>query len=322
MNNVFFRGGRLFSLLTVLALVAVSGAAQAKLVHALDWDGDGKADFAILRPSNNIWYIQESGGGAAYQTFGLAGEDFQVPGDYDGDGKADIAIWRDTTATFWELNSSDSTVGVLQWGQPGDEPVNRDYDGDGKTDIAVAQRRNGLLIWHIFRSSDYGYMDVQWGLATDYVAPGDYDGDGKFDLAVQRPGSTPTSQAYFYILRSSDLGLSVGPWGLTGDMVVPGDYDGDGKTDPAVVREGADDTAPLTWWVRRSSDGQAMALQLGVASTDLTVQNDYDGDGKCDFAIWRDPDAYFMYYSSKTGQIVYDSWGQSGDTPLAGYDSH
>jgi hypothetical protein len=37
-----------------------------------DYDGDGKFDFAVFRPSETNWYVQKSGGGMLIQAFGLA----------------------------------------------------------------------------------------------------------------------------------------------------------------------------------------------------------------------------------------------------------
>ena len=55
-----------------------------------DYDGDGKTDLAVFRPSNQTWYIIDSlTGAAAAQPFGLSG-DIPMPGDYDIDGKTDM----------------------------------------------------------------------------------------------------------------------------------------------------------------------------------------------------------------------------------------
>ena len=304
-----------------IVIMAISAVAQTSLRNALDYDGDDKADFAIFRPSNNVWYVS-SAGGFIFQTFGLSNSDYVTPGDYDGDGKGDIAVWRDSDGVWYRLNSSDGTFAAVQFGITGDEPVARDFDGDGKTDQAVVRRTNGNMIWYALNSSDGSFTAYQFGLSTDFTAPGDYDGDGKFDFAIQRPGPTAASQSLFYIRNSSDETFTVAPWGLSNDLVVPGDYDGDGKTDLAVVREGETASDNLVWYILKSSDGQFIAQSFGLTGSDLNAQADYDGDGKTDLAVWRDTDGRFYVMQSSTGTLTGVQWGSPSDFPVASYDTH
>jgi hypothetical protein len=62
-----------------------------------DFDGDGKTDFSVFRPSAGEWWITKSSDGTYYGvTYGQSG-DIPAPADYDGDGKTDLSFWRPST---------------------------------------------------------------------------------------------------------------------------------------------------------------------------------------------------------------------------------
>ena len=71
-----------------LFLLSIVCATPSFASTAGDYDGDGKADFAVWRPSVGGWYILSSSTGNPLPTtyLGLSG-DIPVPADYDGDGK-------------------------------------------------------------------------------------------------------------------------------------------------------------------------------------------------------------------------------------------
>ena len=88
-----------------------------------DYDGDGKTDIAVFRPSNGTWFIQYSSTGTAASVQWGNGLDVPVPGDYDGDGKTDIAIFRPSNGTWFIVDSSTGTSAGIQWGNGADIPI-------------------------------------------------------------------------------------------------------------------------------------------------------------------------------------------------------
>ena len=276
-----------------------------------DFDGDGKADIGVFRPSSGNWFIIPSGSPSPssfiVRQWGTQG-DIPVPGDYDGDGKTDFAVWRPSNGT-WYVNpsSNPSAMIVQQWGAIGDIPVPGDYDGDGKTDFAVWRPSTGQ--WFIIPSTNpSNFIVQQWGMTGDVPVPGDYDGDGKTDFAVWRP-----SNGTWYVIPSKTPNNSlVQQWGVSGDIPVPGDYDGDGKMDFAVWRP-----SNGTWYVIPSSNPSNFLVQQWGTQGDIPVPVDYDGDRKTDIAVWRPSNGtWYLIPSSAPTNYAVTQWGISTDVPL------
>jgi hypothetical protein len=267
-----------------------------------DFDGDGKSDASIFRPSNSYWWVLNSSNNAAVPTyFGLSGDKVS-PRDFDGDGKADVAVFRPSDGNWYILQSSNNVYTGKHWGQSGDIPVAGDYDGDDKADVAVFRPSDGT--WYLLKSSNSQPYQIQFGLGTDKVATGDYDGDEKGDFAVFRQ-----SDSTWYILRSSDQGITIQTFGNSEDKPVQGDYDGDGKTDFATFRP-----SDCIWRIKRSSDGVTTAQNWGLID-DFLTPGDFDGDGKTDVGVFRPSNGtWYVIRSSDQGWYT-PGFGTNGDYP-------
>ncbi len=270
-----------------------------------DFDGDGKTDISVFRPSDRNWYLLRSTSGFAVTQFGL-GNDIPTPGDFDGDAKADVAVWRPSDGNWYRLNSSTGTFVVFHFGTNGDTPVAGDRDGDGKDDLVVWRPSNGH--WYAQNSSNGSVVVTQFGLAGDIPLTGDHDGDAKADISIWRPSS-----GVWYRLNSSNGQFFAYQFGIATDIPVPGDYDGDAKTDIVVFRP-----SEGNWYRISSSNGQFSVTRFGL-SGDIPTPGDYDGDGKEDIAVYR---SGIWYLDRSLLGTTAMQFGVSGDTPLPGVAAH
>lgn len=100
-----------------------------------DYDGNGKADITVFRPSTGIWYSIRSNAQNAIGTvrtgfqWGTVG-DIGQPADYDGDLWTDYAVFRPSTGTWYLSNSNNGTYGTYDapvWGSSTDRPASAPF---------------------------------------------------------------------------------------------------------------------------------------------------------------------------------------------------
>lgn len=210
-----------------------------------------------------------------------------IPYDFDGDRISDV--WDRTASGYFRIDfaadnldgwdTNDSQMNI--YGGTSDTPYPADYDGDGKCDIAILRDSDHKYMIDYARNG-FGTWDETtlsgYGGAADFGCPGDYDGDGKADISV-RDADCDWHIDYANILYNGNPFGSWDPINQTGDPVTGGGYGG---------------------------------------PYDRPAQADYDGDGKCDFAVLRNSDRKFLIdYSS----VLYQGkpFGSWDETTLGGY---
>ena len=148
-----------------------------------DFNGDGRADFCVIRNS-----AAPTPRGLYFIHFGTGLFDASSPNDQQ-----------------------------IRFGFSIDTAVPGDYDGDGITDIAITRPEGAALAWYYRPSSaPTTFRRTAWGRqSTDVQVQGDYDGDGITDQAVWR--STSGNPSTYFILRSRDQVVQYQNWGLFGD---------------------------------------------------------------------------------------------------------
>lgn len=205
-----------------------------------DFDGDGKADLALYRPSSNTWFIRRSSLG--FQQFNL-GAPGSIPSvaDFDGDGKLDVSNYNPITGN-WQLAETTGGFQTVTFNAPsvftpqaGDVPVPGNYDGgNGPDELAVFRPSTGQFFIKgpgvgVGGTDNISIQVVAGWMPGSYPVPGNYD-DSTTRHKTEPAVYNPATGTYLILGPSGVHSATFRP----GDIPAPGDYLGTGQTQPAV----------------------------------------------------------------------------------------
>jgi hypothetical protein len=196
-----------------------------------DFDGDGKTDVLVFRPSDGYvgkWYSDTPRSSVFdYQTAqyiggspgAFSGAQLLV-GDFDGDGIDDVLVFRpsDGYVGKWYSDRARSPVFDYQTAQyiggspgafSGAQLLVGDFDGDGIDDVLVFRPSDGYVgKWYSdrARSPIFDYRSaISAGIRYAELHVGDFDGDGIDDILLFRPGDGVFNKWYSDTARSTDF---------------------------------------------------------------------------------------------------------------------
>ena len=282
------------------------GSSASTLRTKYDYDGDGKSDPVVFKPSSTgSFRILGSSSGTISYTWGKTG-DTPLEGDFDGDKKSDPVILRadaDGNLNWLVRRSSTGKLYQKVFGKKGDVPVIGDYNGDKRDEIAIWRQGTWIILYYSGTTSTFA-----WGASTDKPVPADYDRDGKTDYAVWRP-----SDGSWLILNSgygtgfSATQTTISQWGSSKHTPVPADFTGDGRADFAVYNPAA-----KAWSVRDITNSSSKFSATWGIDGSKPVLGDYNGDRIYDLSVVRHSTKEWKH-NFRNGQQLLRKWGSSGD---------
>lgn len=154
----------------ILKTLGVLGQ-KSDIPKAQDYDGDGKFDVAVFRPSTaQVLVLQSSNNSLQTYSAGSSTAEGNVIGDYTGDTKAEISFWEPSTSTFnYKFSASSYSTGKsLQLGTVGASfPLNWNFQG-GKNLFTVVDHSTGIRKYYLNNDSATPLQQFQWGQAGDH----------------------------------------------------------------------------------------------------------------------------------------------------------
>lgn len=246
-----------------------------------DYDGDGKADLAIIdadQPEDKTTvFVRQSSNGTVVPNVFFPFGDFVISGNFFGGAKTYAGIVAKRTKVDqlqWRIKNPEGRETIFAFGKASTDvvPNQGDLDCDGKTDfLLVRNDPSGFKIWYALMSTAPTVVQqTLFGENGDKAFTADVNGDGCSEIVALRGNFNWFSRG-FYAATFNTV-----QWGLPGDIpLMPVDLNYDGISDYVVSRPSSNGQ---TMHIRFGADS-SMSLPVGPESS-LPFTGDFFGDGK------------------------------------------
>jgi hypothetical protein len=208
-------------------------------IAALDLNGDGKADLAVItQPSNAhpsviaIMLNNGIGGFLPAVQYTLSGSPLNLAfADFNGDGKLDMAACDVNNYISVFLGHGDGTFGTpTDYSVICSQVISADVNGDGKPDLLLANGYLGVMLGNgdgTFQTATFNTTVFTTGV----IAAADFNRDGKIDIAADGPD-------FGVYYGNGDGTFTYTGYGLYDPGFVVGNFNGDNRPDMAIFNNG------------------------------------------------------------------------------------
>jgi hypothetical protein len=161
-----------------------------------DWNGSGKTQIGVYRPSDETFYLGDVNGVSEWSYhYGNPGDD-PITGDWDGSGATQIGVYRPSDETFYLGDVNGLSTADYPFGNQNDVPITGDWDGSGRTQIGVYRPSDETF--YLGDVNGFAPTVETFGDSGDIPITGDWNGSGRTQIGVYRP-----STATFYLQETT-----------------------------------------------------------------------------------------------------------------------